>query len=187
MSSRDDVTQLLIDWSHGDKGALRRLTPIVLDDLHRQAASYLSRERTGHTLQATALVNEVFLRLVDQTRVRWRDRAHFFAVAAQFMRRILVDSARAHRTDKRGGWAEKVRLDEASDVPVSRDIDLVALDEALEALAVLDERQARIVELRFFAGLTIDETSEVMGIAKSTVNRDWRDARAWLHRELARR
>ena len=186
MSSGDNVTQLLIDWSNGDQEALRRLTPIVLGDLHRQAASYLRRERTGHTLQPTALVNEVYLRLVDQKRVRWRDRAHFFAVAAQLMRRILVDSARAHRADKRGGWAEKVRLDEASDVPVSRDVDLVALDEALVALAALDERQVRIVELRFFAGLTIEETAEVLGIGNSTVNRDWRDARVWLYRELAR-
>ncbi len=133
MSSKDDVTQLLIDWSDGDREALRRLTPIVLDDLHRLAASYLRRERTGHTLQATALVNEVYMRLVDQKRVRWRDRAHFFAVAAQFMRRILVDSARAHRADKRGGWAEKVKLDEASDVPASRDVDAMLRDVQVDA------------------------------------------------------
>ncbi len=178
-----DVTQLLLDWSGGDAAALDRLMPLVLADLRRQASGYLRRERSGHTLQPTALVNEVYLRLVDQQRAHWKSRAHFFAVAAQLMRRILVDHARAHQADKRGGWAHIVALDEASDAPEEQavaNVDLLALDDALTALAALDERQARVVELRYFAGLTIPETAEVLGVTHATISRDWRNARAWL-------
>jgi len=186
LSSKNEVTQLLLDWSAGDEQALEQLIPIVVEDLRRRAAGYLRRERRGHTLQPTALVNEVYLRLVDQRRVQWRNRAHFFGVAAQLMRRILVDHARAHRAAKRGGWVEKVALDEAIDALVERDIDLIALDEALCRLAGLHQRRGRVVELRFFAGLTLDETAEVLGVTRATVSRDWRGAKAWLARELRR-
>jgi RNA polymerase sigma factor (TIGR02999 family) len=157
--------------------------PLVLADLRRQASGYLRRERSGHTLQPTALVNEVYLRLVDQQRAHWKGRAHFFAVAAQLMRRILVDHARAHLADKRGGWAQIVTLDEASDAPEEKavaNVDLLALDDALTELSNLDERQGRVVELRYFAGLTIPETAEVLGVTHATISRDWRNARAWL-------
>ncbi|MEM7351854.1 MAG: sigma-70 family RNA polymerase sigma factor [Acidobacteriota bacterium] len=181
----DDVTELLQAWSDGDRIALDRLMPLIMAELKRRAGSYLQRERQGHTLQPTALVNELYLRLIDQNRSRWRDRAHFFAVTAQLMRHILVDHARAHRADKRGGWAEKIELDEERDATPGG-VDLIALDDALNALSALDERQGRIVELRFFAGLTIPETAAVLGIAEPTVSRDWRNARAWLMRELGR-
>ncbi len=185
-SSKNEVTQLLLDWSAGDEQALKRLIPIVVEDLRRRAAGYLRRERRGHTLQPTALVNEVYLRLVDQKRVQWRNRAHFFGVAAQLMRRILVDHARAHQAEKRGGWIEKVALDEAVDALVERDIDVIALDEALARLSGLHQRKGRVVELRFFAGLTLDETAEVLGVTRATISRDWRGAKAWLARELRR-
>ncbi len=179
-----DVTELLRAWSGGDRLALDQLMPLIMDELKRRAGSYLRGERPGHTLQPTALVNELYLRLVDQDRSTWHDRAHFFAITAQLMRRILVDHARSRRADKRGGdWAETIALDEGRDV-ATNGIDIVMLDNALSALSALDERQGRIVELRFFAGLTIPETAEVLGIAQPTVSRDWRNARAWLMREL---
>lgn len=183
--SRAEITQLLQAWSGGDQAALDRLTPLIVTELRRRAGSYLQGERPGHTLQPTALVNELYLRLIDRRRAHWRDRAHFFAVTAQLMRHILVDHARARRADKRGGWAEKIEFDEEHDV-ASDGIDLIALDDALNVLSKLDPRQGRIVELRFFAGLTVQETAAVLDIAQSTVIRDWRNARAWLMRELGR-
>lgn len=183
--ARQDVTRLLADWSQGDQGALNELMPLVYQELHRLASIYLRRERPDHTLQSTALVHEAFLRLVDQTRVEWRNRAHFFGVAAQMIRRILVDYARTRRRRKRGGDACKLSLDEAIAAAESKDIDLLALDEALEKLAALDPQQSRIVELRFFGGLSIEETAEVLGISPATVKRDWMMARAWLYQNLA--
>jgi RNA polymerase sigma factor (TIGR02999 family) len=180
----DNVTKLLLDWSEGDERALERLMPIVYADLHRQAARYLRRERVGHTLQTTALIHEAYLRLVNQRRVRWQNRAHFFAVAARLMRRILVDHARARGADKRGGSQVKVPLDEAIAAREERDVDLVALDEALTRLAALDERQERIVELRFFGGLSVEETAEVLSVSAATVKNDWGMAKAWLRHEL---
>ena len=179
-ASEPDVTGLLLDWSDGDSTALDRLMPFLIADLRRQAAAYMRRERRGHTLQPTALVNEVYLRLVDQKRTRWKDRAHFFAVAAQLMRRILVDHARGRGRRKRGGDAQRVSLDEARDVALVRDVDVLALDQALDELARLDARQARVVELRFFGGLSLAEIAEVHGVHPITVSRDWRNARAWL-------
>lgn len=179
-----DVTNLLSAWKEGDQRALEELMPLIVDDLRRQAEVYLRWERPGHTLQATALVNEVYMRLVEQKEIDWKDRSHFFAVAAKTMRWILVDYARAHRAGKRGGWIEKVQLDEARDVVQEGAVDLVALDDALKTLSTLDPRQGQIVELRFFGGLTIDETAEVLGVAQATVSRDWRNAKAWLQHEL---
>ncbi|HEV2853233.1 MAG TPA: sigma-70 family RNA polymerase sigma factor [Thermoanaerobaculia bacterium] len=186
MDESGDVTRLLIDWRRGDKEALDRLMPVVYGELHRLAEIYLHRERPGNTLQPTALVNEAYLRLIDQRQVEWQSRAHFFGIAAQMMRRILVDHARAHRADKRGGGLYRVMLDSSFDVEERRDIDLIALDGALEALAKLDPRQSRIVELRFFVGLTIEETAEVIGVSPITVRRDWNLAKAWLYREIGR-
>ena len=180
----NDVTGLLADLSAGNDRALDELLPIVYGELRRQAARHLRRERGGHTLQPTALVNEAFLRLVEQRDVQWQNRAHFFAIAAQAMRRILVDHARAHRRLKRGGDQARVTLDVAVIAAESRAIDLQALDEALERLAALDERQARVVELRFFGGLSVPETAEVLQISAATVKREWSMAKAWLHAEL---
>ena len=182
-----DVTHLLKAWSAGDQAAQDELIEATIDELRRRAQGYLRRERQGHTLQPTALVNEVYLRLVDQSAANFNDRTHFFAVAAQLMRRILVDHARTHRAEKRGGQVQRVELDEARDHGEERGIDLIALDDALQDLAKLDPRQSRIVVLRYFAGLTVEECSEVMGIGHATVSRDWRNARAWLQAELARR
>ncbi len=182
----DDVTRLLVRWSEGDKGALEELMPLVYNELRRLANYYLQRERKDHTLQSTALVHEAFLRLIDQRDVRWQNRAHFFGVASQMIRRILVDHARAHQTAKRGGGAYTLALDDALGAEQKRDLDLVALDDALNGLANLDPQQARIVELRFFTGLTIEETAEVVGISPATVKRDWNTAKAWLFRELSR-
>ena len=179
-----DVTTLLIDWSRGDKAALERLTPLVYDELRRLAKRYLRQERSGHTLQSTALANEAFLRLVDQSQVQWQNRAHFFGVAAQMIRRILVDYARARRTDKRGGGFTQLSLDDAIGVPETRSVELIALDEALDELARLDVKQGRIVELRFFVGLSVEETAEVIGVSPATVKREWTSAKAWLFREL---
>ena len=186
-ASSGEVTELLRAWSDGDRIALDRLMPLIVGELRRRAGDYLRRERSDHTLQPTALVNEVYLRLVDQRRMRWRDRAHFFAMAAKLMRRVLVDHARLRRAEKRGGdWAERIAFDEERDSAITAGVDLIALDDALNTLATLDERQGRIVELRFFAGLTIPETAEVLGVAEPTVTRAWRNARAWLMRELGR-
>lgn len=179
-----DATEILQRWSAGDPDAPARLMPLVYEELRRLARQYLQQERSGHTLQPTALVHEAYLRLVDQSRVQWRSRAQFFGVAAQLMRRILLDHARAHLAAKRGGQAEHISLDELEISPQTRAADLLALDDALHALAAVDARKSRIVELRFFGGLSIDETAEAIGINSATVRRDWTFAKAWLHREI---
>jgi RNA polymerase sigma factor (TIGR02999 family) len=184
MSATNQVTQLLIDWNNGNPAGLDQLMPIVYDELHRIAQRHLRREGPGHTLQTSALVNEAYLRLIDQT-VPWRNRAHFFGIAAQMMRRILVDHARAHLYAKRGGGAQQVSLAEAADL-AGRAADLVVLDDALLSLAGIDPQQSKIVELKFFAGMTIEEISEVVGISTATVEREWRAARAWLSGELSK-
>jgi RNA polymerase sigma factor (TIGR02999 family) len=180
------VTVLLREWRGGDRTALDRLMRLVYDELRRLAKSYLRREREGHTLQSTALVNEAYLRLVEQAGADWQSRAHFFGVAAQLMRQILVDHARERRAAKRGGGEERLALDEAMEVPHRRPVDLLALDDALNDLAKFDPRQAHIVELRYFGGLEIDETAEVLGISASTVKREWNLAKAWLYGQLNR-
>lgn len=182
--SPKEITQLLLDWSGGQQAALDQLIPLVHDELHRIAKRYMRGERPGQTMQTTALVNEAYLRLVNSSRVRWQNRAHFFAVAVQLMRRILVDFARSRHNLKRGGRAGRVSLDEALVVSPERGADIVALDDALKALASLDARQSQVVELRFFGGLSIDETAEVLKVSEGTVRRDWSLAKAWLHREL---
>ena len=178
------VTLLLHSWSKGDREALDQLLPLVYEELRRQAARYLRQERADHTLQATALIHEAYLRLVDQRSVEWQNRAHFFAIAARLMRQILVDHARRHEAAKRGGSAIKVPVEEAAASGAGRDINLVALDAALDKLAEIDAEQSRIVELRYFSGLTIEETAEVMGISAATVKREWQVAKAWLRREI---
>src|SRR5918996_863065 len=183
-TSTQQVTKLLVDWSNGDASALEQLTPLVYSELRRLAARYLRKERPDHTLQSTALVHEAYLRLIDQKNVRWQNRAHFFGVAAQMIRRILVDHARSRHAAKRGAAAPKLSLDEAIALPDRRDLDLVALDDALNSLGKIDPQQARIVELRFFTGLTVEETAEVLGISPATVKRDWVTAKAWLYRDI---
>ncbi|MBK9064378.1 MAG: sigma-70 family RNA polymerase sigma factor [Acidobacteria bacterium] len=180
-----EVTRLLLEWSRGDRGALDALVPHVYSELRRQADRYLSRQRRGHTLQATALVHEAFLRLVDQTSVSFRDRAHFFAVASRAMRQILVDHARRRHADKRGGAATRLVLEDGIASVQPRGVDLMALDAALERLEELDPAQARLVELRFFGGLTVEETAVVLECSPATVKRSWSSARAWLYGELA--
>lgn len=182
----NDVTNLLLRWGGGDRQALDALAPLVYDELRKLAGRYLRRERMDHTLQSTALVHEAYLRLIDQRNVRWQNRAQFFGLAAELIRRILVDHARAKQAAKRGGTAFKLTLDEALDASVARDLDLVRLDDVLQGLAKIDPQQSRVVELRFFAGLTIDETAEVLGISPATVKRDWLVAKAWLRREMER-
>jgi len=179
----DDVSELLRAWSDGDQDALDKLTPIVYTELHRLASRYMKGERSGHSLQTTALVNEAYVRLVDYKRMQWQDRAHFFAVSAQLMRRILVDHARRHNL-KRGGDVAHVSLDEAPSVGGPQETDLVALDRAMDALARVDRRKVQVVEMRFFGGLNIDETAEVLKISPITVKRDWRAAKLWLYREM---
>lgn len=179
-----DVTGLLIDWSKGDQAALDELLPLVNAELRQLAHRYMRRESPGHTLQTSALVNEAYLRLIDQKNVRWQNRAHFFGIAAQLMRRILIDHARSHQYQKRGGGAIQVSLDETAAVTEARAAELLAVDEALEKLTAMDARKGRIVELRFFGGLTEEETAEVMKISVPTVQREWRAAKAWLHRML---
>jgi RNA polymerase sigma factor (TIGR02999 family) len=178
------LTQLLEDWSNGDQAALDRLMPLVYGELRRLAHYYMRRERAGSTLQTTAVVNEAYLRLVDQTRTTFTSRAHFFAIAATIMRRILVNYARDRAAGKRGGGARKVPIEDAAVLSQERARDLVALDEALERLAKDDERKSRVVELRYFGGLSVEETAEVLGVHSNTVLREWRLARAYLHREL---
>lgn len=185
-SSTPNVTQLLVAWGNGNQIARDELVPLVYDELHKLAHYYLRRERDDHTLQTTALVNEAYMKLIDQ-QVTWRNRAHFFGIAAQAMRRILVDYARAARNAKRGGPQPRLALDEALDQAAERDADLIALDDALTSLAAFDPQQSQIVELRYFGGLTIAETAEVLGISDSTVEREWALARAWLRRELSRK
>lgn len=184
-SPQRDVTELLTNLKNS-RDAEDQLLPLVYDELRRLAASYMRRENAGHTLQATALVHEAYLQLVDQTRVTWQNRAHFFGVAARLMRRILVDHARARNAAKRGGGGQKLTLQEAVGLLGNRDVELEALDDALTDLARLDPQQSRIVELRFFGGLTVEETAEVLGTSPSTIEREWRTARAWLHSQLTR-
>src|SRR5262245_42735918 len=179
-----EITQLLLAWSEGDERALDRLIPLVHEELHRLAHRYMAGERAGHPLQTTALVNEAYLRLIDSSRVRWQNRAHFFAVSAQLMRRILVDIARARKKLKRGGDLIEVSWDEALSVSVESSADVIALDDALQTMAAFDERKSRIVELRFFGGLSVEETAEVLNVSPTTVMRDWGLAKAWLLREL---
>ena len=182
-----DITDLLVAWSDGDQGAMEKLAPLVYQELHRLAQGYLRGERAGHMLQTTALVHEAYLRLVDARRMRWQNRAHFFAVSAQLMRHILVDFARARRRFRRGGDAQHLALDEALTVAAGHNAELVVLDDALRDLARLNERGSKVVELRFFGGLTVAEIAEVLGISPRTVSSDWNLARSWLLRELSRR
>jgi RNA polymerase sigma-70 factor (ECF subfamily) len=178
--STNEVTQLLVAWGDGDQSALDQLMPLVYSELHRLAHRHIKKERPGHTLQTSALLNEAFVRLVDQRDVHWRSRAHFFGIAAQMMRRILVDYARSRRYAKRGGDAQQVSFDEELIVSRQTSADVVALHEALNELAVIDERKSKVVELRFFGGLSIEETAAVLGVSEGTVMRDWTLAKAWL-------
>jgi RNA polymerase sigma factor (TIGR02999 family) len=180
------ATALLQAWTRGDRGAVEQLMPLVQHELRKLARRHMGRERPDHTLQATALVNEVFVRLIDGGRIEWKSRAHFFALAARLMRRILVDSARAHRYEKRGGGAVVLPLDESLVVTAERGREIVALDDALEALAEIDARKSQVVELRYFGGLSVEETAEALHVSRETVLRDWRLARGWLLRELTR-
>jgi RNA polymerase sigma-70 factor, ECF subfamily len=181
-----DVTALLIDWTGGNDRAVHQLVPLVHDELRRLARRHMAGERPGHVLQATALVNEVYLRLIDIRRVQWQDRAHFFAMAARLMRRVLVDAARAQKNQKRGGALHRVTLDFNLLVARETPEDVMAIDAALEALAAEHARKARVVELRFFGGLSVEETAEVLKVSEETVTRDWRFAKSWLLRELSR-
>jgi len=183
-ATTDQITQLLADWSDGDKSALDRLTPLIYEELRRLAHHYMRRERPGHTLQTTALVNEAYVRLINRKNIDWQNRDHFFAIAAQLMRTILVDHARRHGYSKRGGGARRISLNEAAVVSQDRTAEVVELDEALTRLAVFDPQQSRIVELRFFGGLTIKQTADVLGLSPATIKREWSTARAWLFREL---
>jgi RNA polymerase sigma factor (TIGR02999 family) len=183
-ASPHEVTQLLVEWRNGDAAAFDKLLPLVYDELRRIASRYMKRERAGHTLQTTALVNEAYLRLVNQQGIDWQDRAHFFAVAAQVMRRLLVDHARTNHYAKRGGNAVQVTLDEGAIVAESQNVEILALDEALTRLATVDERKVKIVELRYFGGLSAEETAAVLELSEITVKREWLKAKAWLFREL---
>ena len=185
---RQDITGMLRDWSDGDQEGLDRLLPVVYKELHRQAAAYLRRERPDHTLQATALINEVYIKFIDQKSVNFEDRTHFFAISARLMRQVLVDHARAKHREKRGGTgAVKVSLDDAAMIAVEgKCIDCIALDEALTRLAAIDEQQVRLVELRYFSGLTLEESAAILQISRATAAREWNVAKAWLHRELTR-
>ncbi len=185
-NSDSGPTELLRAWSRGDGSALDRLVPLVYEELHRLARRYMRQERPDHTLQATSLVNEAYLRLIDVNRVEWRDRAHFLAVAAQMMRRILVEFARNRQRQKRGGGAAHVSLDDLQELPDSQGRDLVALSDALSTLARLDVRMSQVVELRFFGGLTVEETADALNVSPETVMRDWKTAKAWLLREIRR-
>ena len=185
-NSDSGPTELLQAWSQGDGAALDRLVPLVYEELHRLARRYMRQERADHTLQATSLVNEAYLRLIDVNRVEWRDRAHFLAVAAQMMRRILVEFARNRQRQKRGGSAVHVSLDDAQELPHSKDRDVVGLSDALSALATFDARMSQVVELRFFGGLSIEQTADVLNVSSETVMRDWKTAKAWLLREIRR-
>jgi RNA polymerase sigma factor (TIGR02999 family) len=185
VSSSENVSQLLVKWGEGDKAALDKLMPLVHSELRRLASNYLRRERQNHTLQPTALVNEAYLKLIDQKNARWQNRAHFYGVAAQLMRRILVDHARQHQAAKRGGTnQQRLSITSARAIAEAPEVDVLAVHEALEELKQFDPQQERIVELRFFGGLSIDETAEVMGIGHATVERDWKMARAWLRQKL---
>lgn len=180
----NEITEQLIAWSNGDAAALDKLIPVVYQELRRMADQYLRREDLSHSLQPTALVHEAYLRLIDQTKVEWQNRAHFFGVAAQMMRRILIDHAKTKHRLKRGGTAIKVSLDENVNISQERATELIALDDALQELAQMDERKSRIVELRYFGGLSVDETAQVLGVSDKTVMRDWNLAKAWLYQQL---
>lgn len=182
----EKITKLLLAWNQGDQQARDELMPLIYDELRRIAQAYLRRERAGHTLQPTALVHEAFLRLIDQSQVNWQNRAHFFGIAARLMRQILANHAEARQAAKRGGQAERISLNDVKLVSVEQEVDLVALDEAMKRLEAIDPPQCRIVELRYFSGLTIEEIAEVMNISPATVKREWSTARAWLRRELSR-
>jgi RNA polymerase sigma factor (TIGR02999 family) len=184
--SPQQVTQLLQAWSQGQSSALERLIPLVYDELKRLAHRYMAGERPNHSLQTTALVNEAYMRLIDCSRVRWQNRAHFFAVSAQLMRRILVDIARSRGYLKRGAGMRRLSLEKSPDIFEKTDPDVVALDDALNALAAIDPRKSQIIEMRFFGGLTAEETAEVLKVSPDTVLRDWKLAKVWLHRELSR-
>ena len=181
-----DITQLLINWSNGDQAALDKLVPVVEHELRRLAHHYMRRERGGHILQTTALVNEAFVRLVNRKSVHWQNRSHFFGIAAQLMRTILVDHARSHASAKRGGGADKLELNEALVVSQNKASEVIALDEALKELELIDPQQSRIVELRFFGGLSVEEAAEVLHVSPATIKREWSTAKAWLYRELAK-
>jgi len=187
MPATQNVTAMLRDWTNGNQEALDKLIPVVYDELRRQAARYLRGERPGHTLQTTALIHEAYLRLINQHNIEWKDRAHFYAIAARLMRQILVDHARKRQAAKRGGSDIKVRLEEEMVMSPERNVDLVALDEALTRLAGIDPQQSRIVEMRYFSGLSTEETAEVMGVSSRTVKRDWNVAKAWLRQEISKR
>ena len=180
-----EITQLLAEWSDGNQSALDELYPLVYDELHRLARRYMSRERKGHTLQTTALINEAYVRIVDQKNVHWANRSHFFAISAQIMRRILIDHARSHAYAKRGGGAQQVSLDEAAVVTSGIGSELLRLDEALKTLADMDPRRSQVVELRYFGGLNNEEIAGVLHVSENTVTRDWNMARAWLHQQLS--
>ena len=184
-SDPDNVTRLLLEWSEGNRQALEEMLPLIYDELRRLAHNFLYRERPGHTLQTTALVHEAYLKLIDQRDARWQNRAHFFAIAAQAMRRILIDSARRHVAEKRGGRGQKLSLAEVATISLEPNTNLIALDLALTRLAEIDSQQSRIIELRYFGGLTIEETAEVMRLSPATIKREWTMARAWLHQALA--
>lgn len=186
ISLPQEITQLLVAWGKGDAAALEQLTPLVHTELHRLAKHYMAGERPGHILQTTALVNEAYLRLIDGKKVEWQNRAHFFGLAARVMRRILVDFARVRRREKRGGEALRVSLSDAADIGCEPSADLVALDDALQALEKLDQRQARVVELRFFAGLSYEEIAEALKVSVGTARRDWSLAEVWLYREMSK-
>jgi RNA polymerase sigma factor (TIGR02999 family) len=181
-----EITQLLVEWSDGNQAALDKLYPLVYNELRRLAHGYLKRERKGHTLQTTALINEAYLRLVDQKHVQWANRSHFFGISAQIMRRILIDHARRYEYSKRGGGAQRISLDEAAVVAKERGRQLLMLDEALNGLAQIDPRRSRVVELRYFGGLSNEEIAGVLKISENTVTRDWNMARAWLYQEFSR-
>jgi RNA polymerase sigma-70 factor (ECF subfamily) len=183
---KSEVTRWLIAGSAGDARALEALLPLVYDELHRQAVRFFNRERAGHTLQPTALVNEVYLRLINQREVNWQNRAQFFGIAAEMMRRILVSHARGRQAQKRGGAAQQITLDEDVAAEPQRDLNLLALDDALTRLEQLDPEKSRMVELRFFSGLSVEETAEVMGVSPRTIDRQWQTAKAWLHREIGK-
>jgi RNA polymerase sigma factor, sigma-70 family/RNA polymerase sigma factor, TIGR02999 family len=185
MSSPSEITGLLVDWSNGNQAALERLLPLVERELHRLAHSYMRREDPDHTLQTTALINETYLRLVDQKKVQWQNRAHFFGISAQIMRRILSNYARDQHRAKRGGGAQQVSLSRVATLSNEKTKELIALDEALKRLAVIDERKSRVVELRYFGGLSVEETAEVLSVSPITVLRDWKYAKAWLRREVS--
>ena len=185
IAAQHEVTQLLMAWNEGDQSALERLIPLVHAELHRIARRYMRNERAGHTLQTSALINEAYLRLIDAQQVHWQNRAHFFGIAAQLMRRVLVDFARSRGYKKRGGGALQVSLDETMVITKERGEDLVALDEALSALSELDERKGRVVEMRFFGGLSEKEIAEALTVSQETVRRDWRLAKSWLRRRLS--